>query len=148
MPHGGHYETHGTDETVRIFNIEYNVFHWNRLPRRGTVQLNARFALKIHDEKRVETLRTSAKVGIEALDELRYKTTDSGFHEILVQPRHWFADIESFSLSQLETRDDRTSAEEAFLLGSAELNLDMANRQLSQLQEMFNTYGPDIKVIG
>ena len=104
--------------------------------------------MKIHDEKRVETLRSSAKVGIEALDELRDKTTDSGFHEMLVQPRHWFADIESFFLSQLETRDDRTSAEEAFLLGSAELNREMANRQLSQLQEMFNTYGPVIKVIG
>ena len=42
---GGHYEA-GTDATVRIFNIEYIVFNWNRQPSRGTVQLNARFTLK------------------------------------------------------------------------------------------------------
>ena len=51
----------------------------------------------IHDGKESSTLRASAKAGIKAIDELRDKTTDSGFHEILVPPGHSFADIESFS---------------------------------------------------
>ena len=59
---------------------------------------------------------------------------------------HWFVDIEFFFLSQLENRD-RTPAVEAFLLDSVEGHLDMTNQRLSKLQEMFNTYGPDIKVI-
>ena len=101
----------------------------------------------IHDENRVGALRASAKAGIKVLDELRDKTTDSGFHEMLVPPGHWFADIESFFIPQLESRDDRTPAEEALLLNAAELNLDMANRRLRQLQEMFKTYGPDITAV-
>ena len=147
LPHGWHYET-CRDETVRIFNIEYNLFSWNRQPRRGTLQLNARFSLKIHDKKRVEALRAAGKAGIKALDELRDKTADPGFHEMLVPPGHWFADIESFFISQLDSRDNRTPVEEASWLNAAELNLDMASQRLKQLQEMFNTSGPDIKVIG
>ena len=38
----------------------------------------------IHDENKVGALRASAKAGIKVLDELRDKTTDSGFHEMLV----------------------------------------------------------------
>ena len=101
----------------------------------------------IHDGKRVGALRASAKAGIKAIDELRDKTTDSGFHEMLVPPGHWFADIESFFILQLESRDDRTPAEEALLLNAAELNLDMASQRLRQLQEMFKTYGPGIMAV-
>ena len=75
----------------------------------------------IHDKERVEVLRAAAKVGIDALNELQAKTTDSGFHEMLVVPRHWFGDIESFFLSQLENENqDRTPAAEAFWLDAAE----------------------------
>ena len=101
----------------------------------------------IHDGKRVSTLRASAKAGIKAIDELRDKTTDSGFHEILVPPGHSFADIESFFIPRLESRDDGTPAEEALLLNAAEGTLDMANQRLRQLQEMFKTYGPGITAV-
>ena len=58
----------------------------------------------IHDENRVGALRASAKAGIKALDELRDKTTDSGFHQMLVPPGHWFADIESFFIRSHSAR--------------------------------------------
>ena len=101
----------------------------------------------IHDKNRVGALRGSAKAGIKAIDELRSKTTDSGFHEILVLPEHWFVDIESFFIPQLESRADRTPAEEALLLNAAEGTLNMANQKLRQLQEMFKTYGPGITAV-
>ena len=102
----------------------------------------------IHDKERVEVLRAAAKVGIDALNELQAKTTDSGFHEMLIVPRHWFGDIESFFLSQLENENqDRTPAAEAFWLDAAERILDIAKGELRRLQELFNTYGPGIMAI-
>ena len=100
----------------------------------------------IHDKERVEALRTAAKVGIDALNGLKAKTTDSGFHERLVLPTHQFGDIGSFFLSQLENQN-RTPAEEAFWLGAAERTLDIAKGELSRLQELFNAYGPGITVM-
>ena len=100
----------------------------------------------IHDKERVEILRAAAKVGIDALNELQAKTTDLGFHEMLVVPRHWFGDIESFFLSQLENQD-RTPAAEASWLDAAERYLDIAKGELRRRQELFNAYGPGIMVM-
>ena len=100
----------------------------------------------IHDKERVEVLRAAAKVGIDALNELQAKTTDLGFHETLVRPRHWFGDIESFFISQLENQD-RTPTAEASLLDAAEHFLDIAKGELRRRQELFNTYGPGIMVM-
>ena len=94
----------------------------------------------IHDKERFEALRTAAKFGIDALNGLKAKTADSGFHETLVLPRHHFADIESFFLSQLEKKD-RTPTVEASWLGTAERVLDIAKEELRRQQELFNTYG-------
>ena len=58
----------------------------------------------IHDKERVEALRAAAKVGIDALNALQAKTTDSGFHELLVLPRNQFSDIESDFLSQSSSK--------------------------------------------
>ena len=101
----------------------------------------------IHDKKRVNALRAAAKAGIEALEELRNKTTDSGFHERLGQHRHLFTDIESFFLSQLENREDRTSAEEANWLNGADRILNIANRELKESQRMFKDYGPSVMLL-
>ena len=102
----------------------------------------------IHYENRVGALRSSAKAGIKALDELRDRTADSGFHKMLVSPRHQFTDIESFFIpEEFESRDNRTPVEEALLLNNAECILDIANQELSQLQERFKTYGPDITAV-
>ena len=100
----------------------------------------------IHDKERVDALRAAAKVGIDALNELQAKTTDSGFHEMLVFPRHWFGDIESVFLSQLENKD-RTPVAEASRLDAAERFLDTARGELRRLQELFNTHGPGIEVM-
>ena len=101
----------------------------------------------IHDRARVEGLWPAAKSGIEVLDELRAKATDSSFHEMLDLPRSWFGDIEPFSLSQFESQD-RTPAEEARWLDGVKYHLDMTNQLLRKLKEMFNTYSQHIKVIG
>ena len=100
----------------------------------------------IHDKDRVEALRAAAKVGIDALNELQAKTTDSGFHELLVLPRNRFGDIESDFLSQLENQD-RTPVAEASWLDDAERFLDTPRGELRRLQELFNTRGPGIKVM-
>ena len=100
----------------------------------------------IHDKERVEALRTAAKVGIDALNELQAKTTDPGFHKRLVLSRNWFGDIESFFLYQLENKA-RPPAEEASWLDAAERYIDIPRGELRRLQELFNTYGPGIEVM-
>ena len=102
----------------------------------------------IHDKERVEALRAAAKVGIDALNALQAKTTDSGFHELLVLPRNQFSDIESdfLSQSQLENQD-RPPGAEASWLDDAERFLDTPRGELRRLQELFNTHGPGIKVM-
>ena len=102
----------------------------------------------IHDQERVDALRAAAKVGIDALNALQAKTTDSGFHELLVLPRNQFSDIESdfLSQSQLENQD-RPPVAEASWLDDAERFLDTPRGELRRLQELFNTHGPGIKVM-
>ena len=100
----------------------------------------------IHDKERVEALRAATKVGIDALNELQAKTTDSGFHGRLSTARYYFGDIESFFLSKLKNQD-KTPAAEAFLLDAAEHYLDIPQRELRELQKMFNAYGPGIMIM-
>ena len=102
----------------------------------------------IHDKERVEALRAAAKVGIDALNALQAKTTDSASTSCLFYPGISSATLspDFLSQSQLENQD-RPPVAEASWLDDAEHFLDTPRGELRRLQELFNTHGPGIKVM-
>src|SRR5438034_9303312 len=101
----------------------------------------------IHDKARVEAIRARVAAQSELIRSLEAKIV-KGKLDALEVARNQTADVETLYLQDLE-RADRTPAEEARWLSSAEHMLQAWVPYLKQTQEQFSKYGGSgIQIIG
>ena len=100
----------------------------------------------IHDTTRVLAIRARIAAQIDLIKSLEAKIV-KGKLDALEVARHQTEDIETFFLQDLE-RQDRTPAEEARWLSSAEHMLQTWGPYLKQTEEQFSKYGDRIQIVG
>lgn len=100
----------------------------------------------IHDTTRVVAIRARVAAQIDLIKSLEAKIV-KGKLDALEVARNQTEDIETFFLQDLE-RQDRTPAEEARWLSSAEHMLQSWGPYLKQTEEQFSKYGDRIQIVG
>jgi|HubBroStandDraft_6_1064221.scaffolds.fasta_scaffold2016414_1 hypothetical protein len=100
----------------------------------------------IHDTTRVVAIRARVAAQIDLIKSLEGKIV-KGKLDALEVARNQTEDIETFFLQDLE-RQDRTPAEEARWLSSAEHMLQTWGPYLKQTEEQFSKYGDRIQIVG
>jgi hypothetical protein len=100
----------------------------------------------IHDTTRVVAIRARVAAQIDLIKSLEAKIV-KGKLDALEVARNQTEDIETFFLQDLERRD-RTPAEEARWLSSAEHILQTWGPYLKQTEEQFGKYGDRIQIVG
>jgi hypothetical protein len=100
----------------------------------------------IHDTTRVVAIRARVAAQIDLIKSLEAKIV-KGKLDALEVARNQTEDIETFFLQDLE-RPDRTPAEEARWLSSAEHMLQTWGPYLTQTEEQFSKYGDRIQIVG
>ena len=100
----------------------------------------------IHDTTRVLAIRARVAAQIDLIKSLEGKIV-KGKLDALEVARNQTEDIETFFLQDLE-RQDRTPAEEARWLSSAEHMLQTWGPYLKQTEEQFSKYGDRIQIVG
>ena len=100
----------------------------------------------MHDTARVAAIRARVAAQIDLIKSLEAKIV-KGKLDALEVARNQTEDIETFFLQDLE-RQDRTPAEEARWLSSAEHMLQTWGPYLKQTEEQFSKYGDRIQIVG
>ena len=101
----------------------------------------------IHDQSRVDSIRSRAKAQLELITSLEARIVKGKLDELQVA-RNQTGDIESLFLHTLH-HEDRSSASEAQWLNGAELILTSWGPRLKALQEKFDKYGGSgVEIIG
>jgi hypothetical protein len=100
----------------------------------------------IHNTARVAAIRARVTAQIDLIKSLEAKIV-KGKLDALEVARNQTEDIETLFLQDLEGQD-RTLAEEARWLSSAEHMLQTWGPYLKQTEEQFNKYGDRIQIVG
>jgi hypothetical protein len=100
----------------------------------------------IHDQARVDAIRTRMSEQLTLIDSLKSKIV-KGNLDALDVAHNQIEDIETFFLADLN-RNDRTPAEESFWLSGAERMLQVWAPYLKQTEAQFHKFGNAIQIVG
>ena len=101
----------------------------------------------IHAPERVKAIRASAATYMQSVTDLEAVVKDTYFRWHLQHIRNWLEDVERFFLESL-TRESRTPAQESAWLDGADFALQMAARQLKDVQDAVAKYGTNVATAG